>query len=438
LLALDLAPAPGSPNPVFGSVGISLILGLHHAPLAFAILRSGLRQLPRELIDAASLDGATPLAVLSHIIVPLMRGHIAAATLLAFSASLGNFGIPALLGLPVEYLTLPTLIYRELSSLGPAVIGDAAALGSLTALLAALGVVGARLIGGAQEPSLEAGTPLDGAWRPGGWRFALWALLALLTGVALVLPLASLAAAAFVPTYGVKLSLTTLTLDNFVEVLSRQSVTLRAFRNSFLFATAAGIGCTLVALPVAYALRCFLPRLRPLAEMLFDLPNALPGIVLAVAAILVFLRPLPLLGVSLYGTPAIIVIAYLSRFFLFPLRSVLAALDQTDPGVEEAAALCGAGLAARLRHVIAPIVAPAAIAGGLLVFLFAFNELTVSALLWSGGTETLGVVLLSLQEAGFASQAAALALCTAAVVLLLLLALQAASRVLPRGILPWH
>ena len=188
---------------------------------------------------------------------------------------------------------------------------------------------------------------------------------------------------------------------------------------------------------MAYALRCFLPRLRPLAEMLFDLPNALPGIVLAVAAILVFLRPLPLLGVSLYGTPAIIVIAYLSRFFLFPLRSVLAALDQTDPGVEEAAALCGAGLAARLRHVIAPIVAPAATAGGLLVFLFAFNELTVSALLWSGGTETLGVVLLSLEEAGFASQAAALALCTAAVVLLLCLALQAASRVLPRGILPW-
>ena len=99
--------------------------------------------------------------------------------------------------------------------------------------------------------------------------------------------------------------------------------------------------------------------------------------------------------------------------------------------------MCGAGLGARLFRVVAPIVAPAAIAGGILVFLFAFNELTVSALLWSSGTETLGVVLFSLEEAGFASQAAAVALCTAAVVVTLCLVLQGLARRLPRGVLPW-
>ena len=35
----------------------------------------------------------------------------------------------------------------------------------------------------------------------------------------------------------------------------------------------------------------------------------------------------------------------------------------------------------------------------MLVFLMAFNELTVSALLWSSGAETVGVVLFSLEQA---------------------------------------
>ena len=55
----------------------------------------------------------------------------------------------------------------------------------------------------------------------------------------------------------------------------------------------------------------------------------------------------------------------------------------------------------RLRvYIVVPQLLPAAAAGGLMVFLFALNELTVSALLWSAGTETLGVALLSLEEAG--------------------------------------
>ncbi len=437
LVALGLAPVPGTPNPLLGATGISLVLGLHLAPLAFVILRTGLRQLPRELVEAAALDGASRAAALRHIVMPLLRGHIAAAALLSFVAALGNFGIPALLGLPVNYLTLPTLIYQRLSSLGPTVISEVSALGSLTALLAGIGAVAAGLIAGRRHLELETGADVEGSWPPGRWRWPLWAFLALLVGVTLILPLLSLAAEALVPTYGVKLGLATLTLDNFIEVLSRQAVTGRAFRNSFLFAASAGLGCTLLALPVAYALVRFAPRLRPVAEALFALPNALPGIVIAIAAILLFLRPLPLIGVSLYGTPFIIILAYLARFFLFPLRSVLAALDQIDPSTEEAATLCGAGLGARLCRVVAPIIAPAAIAGGILVFLFAFNELTVSALLWSSGTETLGVVLFSLEEAGFASQAAAIALCAAVVVVALCLILQSMARRLPRGILPW-
>ena len=51
-----------------------------------------------------------------------------------------------------------------------------------------------------------------------------------------------------------------------------------------------------------------------------------------------------------------------------------------------------------------------------MVFLLAFNELTISALLWSAGTETLGVALLNLEDAGLGSESAALAVVATSVV----------------------
>ena len=175
LLALGLAPAPGTPNPLLGAGGISLILGLHLAPLAFVILRTGLRQLPRELIEAAALDGASRVGVLRHVVLPLLRGHIAAAGLLAFVAALGNFGIPALLGLPVNYLTLPTL---DLSApVEPRPHGH-------------LGGFGARYAdGAARRPRGDPGAPDRGKARPaaragGGCRgiVAAWAMAMALMG----------------------------------------------------------------------------------------------------------------------------------------------------------------------------------------------------------------------------------------------------------------
>lgn len=92
-----------------------------------------------------------------------------------------------------------------------------------------------------------------------------------------------------------------------------------------------------------------------------------------------------------------------------------------------------------MRTIGAPLAAPAAVAGALLVFIGAFNELTVSALLWSGGNETLGVVLFSLEEAGPAALAAAtIAVSTIVAAVLILAVLEQFSARLPAGVLPWR
>ncbi len=438
LLAMSgLSPAPGTPNPMLSGAGIMLVLGLHHAPLAMLIVLTGLRAIPRSLIEAAQIDGARPVQLLSLVVLPVLKGHLVAAWLLTFVAAIGNFGIPALLGLPVNYLTLPTLIYRRMTSFGPDVISEVAVLSIVLVLVAGLAVLVSGRILARPAPVLEAGQRMEPFWRLGRARLAVEALAALFLFLAVGVPCLSLLAGALVPALGVPLSLATITLEPFVEVLFRQKITVAALGNSLLFAGAVAVLVGVLALPIAYAIERRQSRLNAVFRFLIELPYALPGVVIAIAMILLLLRPLPLVNISLYGTAWIIILAYLARFLPLGLKPVTAAIRQFDPAVEEAGALCGAGFGQRMRLLILPALLPALTAGMLFVFLTAFNELTVSALLWSANTRTLGVVLFSLDEAGLASEAAALGISTMLVVLVLMLLIERLRPYLPENAIPW-
>ncbi|AOG04106.1 ABC transporter permease [Bosea sp. RAC05] len=438
LAFIGLSPAPGTPNPLLGRGGIALVMALHHAPLVAITLWTGLRSVPHSLIEAAQMEGAGPATIIGRILLPVLRPQIIAAALLAFVAGVGNFGIPALLGLPVNYLTLPTLIYRRLSSFGPAGLPDAAALSILVALVAAVGIAAGMLATRRAGGKVEIERPLEPFWTLGRARpIVLGGLLLLLT-IKLGLPFLALLAEALTPALGVALSWQSLTFDKFAEVLLRQDVTVRAFRNSFLFAGSAAVILALAAIAFAYALERRMGRARRVVEAVIELPYALPGVVLAIACILMFLKPLPLLGVSIYATPFIILFAYLARFLPLALKAPLAAMAQIEAHHEEAAKLDGVTLWQMLRFIVAPILAPAAMVSALMVFLVAFNELTVSALLWSSGTETLGVVLFSLKEAGLAGEAAAVAISASGVILAAMLVLDLLAKRLPDNVLPWR
>ena len=242
---------------------------------------------------------------------------------------------------------------------------------------------------------------------------------------------------ALIPSFGVPLTWSTVTFSNFEEVLFRQASTSRALRNSAMLAGSAALILAFGAIPLAIGIERFSRLSQRVLHGAIELPYALPGIVLAIACILLFLRPLPLVG-SLYGTAWIILAAYLMRFFALAMKPVATAVGQISRDLDEAAAVSGARPLRRMLTITAPLAAPAAVAGALLVFMSAFNELTVSALLWSSGNETLGVVLFSLEEAGLGTQAAAIAVTTIIVVTLLLFLLDRLGKKLPAGVLPWR
>lgn len=437
LNALGLAPLPGTPNPMLGKWGIVWVLSLHHAPLAAVTIASGLRAIPSSLVEAAQLDGAPPWVILRRIVLPLLRPQFLAAGLLTFVAGAGNFGIPALLGIQANYLTLPTLIYRQLSSHGPAVLSDVAALSLLAALVASAGIILSYLLRSRDAVTLHAEERFRAFWMLGRWRPFVEITVAGVVGFAVILPAVSLFVTALVPAAGVVLSSSTATLAKFREILLVQDMTARAFRNSFAFAGITALTAALIAVLAAYVVERRMRRGQAIVLLAIQLPYAIPGVVLAIACILLLLRPLPLLGVSLYGTAWIILFAYIGRFLAVALGPIRAAMSLLHRDQEEAAAVFGASLGQRFRHVVLPTLLPSMAAAALLVFLMAFNELTVSALLWSAGTETLGVALLSLEDAGLVGEAAAVAVTASLFVAVIVALLDRVSAWLPEDTLPW-
>jgi iron(III) transport system permease protein len=438
LRMLGLAPPPGAPNPLHSREGIILLLGLQQAPLVFLAVRAGLRALPSELIEAARGAGGGPWRVLRTVVLPLVGPALVAGVSLAFVAAIGNFGIPALLGIPGRYTVLTTLIYQRLAGLGPAVLGEVAALSLLLGLMALAGVAFQGWVAGRRDVRVvPPGTPAP-VWALGRWRGAVsagcWATLGALVG----LPLLALATASLVPAQGVPLTAGTATLEAYAFVLREHAPTRRALLNSTALAAGAALLLTAATVPLAYFLVWRRSPLLRAVAALAELPYALPGVVLAIAMILVFLRPLPAVGWSLYNTPWIILLAYLARFLALSLRPVVSGYRQLDRSLEEAARMAGAALGYRLRTVVLPLVAPVAVAGALLVFLTAFSELTVSALLWSAGVETLGVVIFSLDQAGDAVSAAAVSVLAVATTVGAMLLASLLARRLPPGALPWH
>jgi iron(III) transport system permease protein len=439
--AVGLAPPLGSPHPLYGRGGVIALLAVQHMPLVFLVVLAALRALPREMAEAARVSGAGTARLMTRIILPLLVPSLLAAYALAFVSALGNFGIPALLGIPGRYTTLPVLIWQRLSSFGPSMLADVAVMSALMALIAIalvlvqtwLSARGRAALIGPPQPPLR----LD----LGRARWLTEAGMTVLVLVILGLPMAALVGTALVPTYGVTLSLETLTLANFEQVLFRQSVTGRAFVNSTL---AAGLAALVLAGLGALLARAVTappgPRrgLGRVISTLAETAYAIPGIVISIAFILTFLQPLPLVGVSLYNTLTLIVLAYLCAFFAVALKPVAAACLQLDPALDEAARVAGAGWGMRMRRLFLPLVAPAAAAGGMLVFLTAYNEITVSALLWSTGTETIGTVIYNYENGGYTVLAAAMSTVTVVATVALMALLDLLGRRLPPGVVPWR
>ena len=155
--------------------------------------------------------------------------------------------------------------------------------------------------------------------------------------VAIVLPYGALIAVSLSKSWGLSFW-QNLTLANYRFVLFEYNVTQRAILNSLLLATLAATIAVLLGAVIGWIdVRTKAPG-RRLLDYAALVPLGLPGIVMAVALIQFWLT----LPIALYGTLAILLLAYVGRYIPLGVRAANASLRQVDPSLEESARVLGA------------------------------------------------------------------------------------------------
>jgi multiple sugar transport system permease protein len=117
--------------------GLILIYVVWILPFALWMLQGYVRDLPVEIEEAASIDGAGRLQILRAIIFPLLLPGIIATTLFAFITAWNEFFFALVLIKSPELETLPLTLARFVGLEGVARLGPLAA-GSLLATLPSL------------------------------------------------------------------------------------------------------------------------------------------------------------------------------------------------------------------------------------------------------------------------------------------------------------
>ena len=99
---------------IFSSLGLTntypgLILAhtTMSIPLVVIIMLGYLSDFPKELLDAAYIDGCNRFSVIYYIVIPLIRPGLAVVAIFTFIGSWNNFDVSLILGYMPEYKTMP-------------------------------------------------------------------------------------------------------------------------------------------------------------------------------------------------------------------------------------------------------------------------------------------------------------------------------------------
>ncbi len=406
-----------APFDIYSIGGLVWVLTTFYYPYAFITLSRAMENMDPSLEEASRISGASPLKTLFKVTLPLMMPSIVASALLVFVAAASCYGIPSIIGAPAKIYTITTRIVDYVYVGSADGLTDATVLAVFLMALALIILFVSNFVVGKRDYITISGKSV----RPntidlGKWRIPLTILVGLFAVIVIVIPFASVIATSFTVNMGKSVFAEgNFTLKYWQTIFSRSSIIKSAGNSLVSSVWAASLGM-IVCIIMAYLLKRTNVRGRSIPDFLITVGSGTPSVVIALALIMTMSGRF---GINIYNTMWIMVIAYMIKYMLMGMRTVVSALSRVSPSLEEAAQVSGAGWLRRLKDVVFPLIVPSVVAGWFLIFMPCFYELTMSNMLYSDQTKSLGVELFLYQT--YHSQQTASALASAILILVAVL-----------------
>jgi len=405
---------------LYSLYGMILIAGLTHVPHAFLYVSSALRTLDPSVEEAARVAGAGPWRIAATVSLPLVFPSVLFSASLIFLLGFELFGLPLVLGDPAGLLVLTTYLYKLTNLLGvPSYHLMAVVALSIVALTFPLVYAQRRMLRTAGRFAVIGGK--GQAFRPlplGVLRWPAVAIVLLWLAVTVLLPLIGVGLRSVVSQWGEGIKISeVLTLDHFRELTGYPNL-VRGVLNTLLIGAVGGALSVLFYAAIGLAAHRWQSRWITLLDYLVMLPRALPGLIVGLAFLWVFLffKPIAPLRTTLVS----LWVAYTVVWLAYGLRLISASLLQVKPELEEAARVTGARQSLVYRDVTLPLIRFGLIGSWLLIFMMFVREYSTGVYLLGPGTEVIGSLIVSLWGTGALDLISALSVIEVALVGLML------------------
>jgi iron(III) transport system permease protein len=382
----------------YGPVPIIICSALHYYTFFFLFVSAALMSVDSSLEEAGDLMGASRWRILRKITFPLVVPAVLSGVIMTFSKVMGTFGGPNILGSPVRYYVLATMLR---GSLGIGDKADAFVLAIVLILLAVTTIsLNQRIIGTRRSYETIGGRGFMAQLsKLGKMKRALLIAVIIFQILVIAVPLGLLTYSSFMLIDG-NYSFSNLTLQHWIGargtnynhgepgVLLNPKIYTTAW-NSIKLSLLTAFFTAFLGIILGYAIvKGRGTRLSKLVEQLAYIPYVIPGIAFGAVYIAMFARklgPLP----PLYGTFALLVIVSVSKHLPYSSRSGVSAMMQVSKELEEAAQVAGANAWRRFRSIIFPLTTSGFTSGFLLTFITTMRELSLIILLVTPATQLL-------------------------------------------------
>ena len=419
-VALEPIAGPGFFN-IYSIPGMVWVEGLHLSPLVFLLMVAAFKSMDPSLEESAIMSGARLRTVFRRITLPLVKPALFASILIMAVRTLEAFEVPAILGIPEGIYVFTSRIWRVLQGFPPG-FGEA---GAYAMSLLALTSVGVFLNNRLSKRSRSFQTVTGKGFRPhpmdlGKWRWPATGLVLIYFVVGVLAPVLTLIYTSTQPFYSSPSAetLSNMSLDNYRYTLTNPG-SLTALKNSFMLGIGSATAVMFFMAIAAWLVVRTKIRGRWLVDNLAFLPLVVPGLVMGVALLFVYLRhPLPI-----YGSIWILAIAYVTRYMPYGMRYSSSSMYQISGELEESAQTSGASWWQTFRRINLPLLMPGLVAGWIYIVTVSVRELSSSILLYSPGNEVLSIRIFEQYQNGQFTELASLGVVmVAALVVLVVIA----------------
>ena len=394
------------PFNVFSLPGMIWVHSVGQVPLAFLMMTAAFKSMDPSLEESAMMSGANTWQTVKRVTLRLLAPTAGSVLLILFVRTLESFETPALIGIPARIYVYTSEIFLAFNEYPP----DYGRGGALAVGLLLLSAVGVWLYTRATKEGKKFQTVTGKAFRPrqydlGPWRWLGFTFLAVYFIFVVLLPFLVLFWASFLPFFAAPSwdALNKLSLDNY-RYLSDFRPFWQAMQNSIILATLTATAAMVLTSLVAWIVYKSKLRGAWILDFLAFVPITIPGIVMGMALILLYVAfPIPI-----YGTIWVLLIAYVTRFIPYGMRSSSGSIMQIHSELEEAAAASGASWWETFRRVTLPLLRPGFVAGWIYICIVSFREFSTSVLLATGESRVLSILLFTMFEQGQVTVVAAI------------------------------